>query len=90
MANYLKLFNSVAEQDTFRAGSDYIEPHVSCIEDGTSVKYNKTTWEVLFSGSDIAISGSQTTYSYHNTDGVNYSGEFYDKGTAGFNDYPIS
>lgn len=41
MTNYLKLFSSVAEQDAFRDGSDYVEPHVSCIEDGSSVKYNK-------------------------------------------------
>jgi hypothetical protein len=41
MTNYLKLFSSVAEQDAFRDGEDYVEPHVSCIEDGTSVKYNK-------------------------------------------------
>ena len=41
MTNYLKLFSSVAEQDAFRNGSDYVEPHVSCIEDGSSVKYNK-------------------------------------------------
>lgn len=41
MTKYLKLFSSVAEQDAFRNGSDYVEPHVSCIEDGSSVKYNK-------------------------------------------------
>lgn len=41
MTNYLKLFSSVAEQDAFRDGEDYVEPHVSCIEDGSSVKYNK-------------------------------------------------
>ena len=41
MTNYLKLFSSVAEQNAFRDGSDYVEPHVSCIEDGSSVKYNK-------------------------------------------------
>lgn len=41
MTNYLKLFSSVAEQDAFRDGNDYVEPHVSCIEDGSSVKYNK-------------------------------------------------
>lgn len=41
MTNYLKLFSTVAEQDAFRDGSDYVEPHVSCIEDGSSVKYNK-------------------------------------------------
>ena len=41
MTNYLKVFSSVAEQDAFRNGSDYVEPHVSCIEDGSSVKYNK-------------------------------------------------
>lgn len=41
MTKYLKVFSSVAEQDAFRNGSDYVEPHVSCIEDGSSIKYNK-------------------------------------------------
>lgn len=41
MSDYLKLFSTVAEQTAFRNGSGYIEPHVSCLEDGTSVKYNK-------------------------------------------------
>lgn len=47
MTNYLKLFNSVAEQDAFRDGEDYVEPHVSCIEDGTSVKYNKIEVDIV-------------------------------------------
>ena len=41
MANYLKLFDTVSEQNTFRNGSSYVEPHVSCLSDGSSVKYNK-------------------------------------------------
>lgn len=41
MSDYLKLFNTAAEQTAFRNGEGYVEPHVSCLEDGTSVKYNK-------------------------------------------------
>lgn len=40
MGNYLKLFDTVSEQNTFRNGSSYIQPHVSCLSDGSSVKYN--------------------------------------------------
>lgn len=47
MTNYLKLFSSVSEQDAFRDGEDYVEPHVSCIEDGTSVKYNKREVDIV-------------------------------------------
>lgn len=41
MGNYLKLFDTVSEQNTFRNGSSYVEPHVSCLSDGSGVKYNK-------------------------------------------------
>lgn len=37
---YLKVFDTKAQQDEFRHGENYIQPHVSCIVDGTSVKYN--------------------------------------------------
>ena len=41
MANYLKLFDTVSEQNTFRNGNSYVEPHVSCLSDGSNIKYNK-------------------------------------------------
>lgn len=41
MGNYIKLFNSVSAQTEFRNSENYIEPHVSCVEGGTNVKYNK-------------------------------------------------
>lgn len=41
MSDYLKLFSTAADQTAFRNGESYVEPHVSCLEDGTNVKYNK-------------------------------------------------
>lgn len=41
MGNYIKLFNSISAQTEFRNSENYIEPHVSCVEGGTNVKYNK-------------------------------------------------
>lgn len=42
MGNYIKLFNTVSAQTAFMNSENYVEPHVSCISDGTSVKYNKS------------------------------------------------
>ena len=41
MGNYIKLFNSVSAQTEFRNNENYVEPHVSCVEGGMNVKYNK-------------------------------------------------
>lgn len=45
---YLKVFESEPEQLDFRNGEEYIEPHVSCLEDGGKVKYNKFALHVEF------------------------------------------
>lgn len=37
---YLKVFETETQQNEFREGEDYLQPHVSCLEDGTKVKYN--------------------------------------------------
>lgn len=42
---YLKVFETENLQNEFRAGEDYIQPHVSCLEDGNKVKYNIYTKE---------------------------------------------
>ena len=42
---YLKVFETENLQNEFRAGEDYIQPHVSCLEDGSKVKYNIYTKE---------------------------------------------
>lgn len=42
---YLKVFETEAARNTFKASANYIEPHVSCLSDGTSVKYNKSNIE---------------------------------------------
>lgn len=39
---YLKVFDTKAQQTEFRLGENYIQPHVSCIIDGTSIGYNRT------------------------------------------------
>lgn len=65
MTNYLKLFSSVAEQDAFRDGNDYVEPHVSCIEDGSSVKYNKRQPDydlTLDTAEGVECDGQKITY----------------------------
>ena len=41
MSDYLKVFNTTTERNTFRSGANYVEPHVSCTADGENVKYNK-------------------------------------------------
>ena len=64
MTNYLKLFSSVTEQDAFRDGEDYVEPHVSCIEEGSSVKYNKReNWDIILDCEDNnSCVGQKITY----------------------------
>lgn len=65
MTNYLKLFSSVAEQDAFRDGEDYVEPHVSCIQDGSSVKYNKRQLDydlTLDTAEGVECDGQKITY----------------------------
>jgi hypothetical protein len=42
---YLKVFETENLQIEFIAGEDYIEPHISCLEDGSKVKYNIYTKE---------------------------------------------
>lgn len=37
---YLKVFETENLQNEFREGEDYLQPHVSCLEDGSKVKYN--------------------------------------------------
>lgn len=38
---YLKVFETETQQNEFRIeGDDYLQPHVSCLEDGSKVKYN--------------------------------------------------
>ena len=41
MGNNIKLFNSVSDQNAFRNGLNYVEPHVSCTIDGENVQYNR-------------------------------------------------
>ena len=42
---YLKVFETETLQNEFRGGENYIEPHISCLEDGSKVKYNIYTKE---------------------------------------------
>lgn len=39
---YLKVFETEALQNQFRSSENYIQPHVSCLTDGSNVKYNRT------------------------------------------------
>lgn len=45
---HLKVFETEAARNTFRASASYIEPHVSCLDNGTSVKYNRNYVENLW------------------------------------------
>ena len=47
MGDYIKVFNTLSEQQEYRSGTTYVEPHVSCLADGTSLKYN-SDWELTF------------------------------------------
>ena len=38
---YLKVFETENLQNEFREGEDYLQPHVSCLGDGSNVKFNK-------------------------------------------------
>lgn len=42
---YLKVFETEALQDAFMESGDYLQPHVSCLEDGSNVKFNKYSKE---------------------------------------------
>ena len=42
---YLKVFETEALQDEFIESGDYLQPHVSCLEDGSNVKFNKYSKE---------------------------------------------
>ena len=41
MSDYIKLFDTKAEQDSFMASRDYVKPHVSCTANGGNLRYNK-------------------------------------------------
>lgn len=41
MSDYIKLFNTEQDQTTFRNGSSYVQPHVSCVAGGKNLLYNK-------------------------------------------------
>lgn len=50
MSNYIKLFDTEQNQNIFRDSGDYTQPHVSCLRDGSNLKYNrykKKYWESL-------------------------------------------
>lgn len=53
---YLKVFETESDQLDFRDGEEYIEPHVSCLEDGSKVKYNKFALHI------------EITYQYQNNE----------------------
>ena len=40
MSDYIKLFDSTTQQDTFTESEDYIQPHVSCTKGGGNLRYN--------------------------------------------------
>lgn len=40
MSDYIKLFNTVEDQNEFLNSGGYIWPHVSCTADGNNLKYN--------------------------------------------------
>ena len=45
---YLKVFDTVANQTAFRMGENYEEPHVSCLSNGANIKYNRNYVENLW------------------------------------------
>lgn len=56
MSKYLKIFDSVEDQTEFRNSVNYLEPHVSCLDGGESLKYNKVQPRVVV---DYIISSSE-------------------------------
>lgn len=45
---YLKVFDTVANQTAFRMGENYEEPHVSCLSNGANIKYNRNYIENIW------------------------------------------
>lgn len=45
---YLKVFDTAANQTAFRMGENYEEPHVSCLTNGSNIKYNRNYIENLW------------------------------------------
>lgn len=57
MSDYIKLFNTKAEQDRFLSSSGYKEPHISCTANGGNLRYNQS-----FVGILVGTNGSLRAY----------------------------
>lgn len=57
MSDYIKLFNTKAEQDAFLSSSGYKEPHISCTANGGNLRYNQS-----FVGILVGTNGSLKAY----------------------------
>lgn len=68
MSNYIKLFDTEQNQNIFRDSGDYTQPHVSCLRDGSNLKYNrykKKYWESLDVPFTIEATQDGTTIYFH-------------------------
>lgn len=71
---YLKIFSSESDYQTFKEGNDWITPNVSIIEENKGIKYNAKKLAFTLKDGDNGDNGVYVFNLLFNKYGLNYNG----------------